>query len=86
VVTRGFLPVAADNAVLIAVSTGGVSLVVPKTTAYLVSKFAAARLFEYVQAENPNIRVHNIHPGGIETQMVVKTKEAGMDFPLDDSK
>lgn len=80
------MPVAAENAVLVAISTGAVSLVLPKTTAYLVSKFAAARLFEYIQAEFPNIRIHNIHPGGIETQMAVKTRDAGMDIPMDDSK
>jgi NAD(P)-dependent dehydrogenase (short-subunit alcohol dehydrogenase family) len=49
------------------------------------SKFAESKIFELVQVENPDIRVHNVHPGGIKTQMVDKTEAAGpMAVPLDD--
>lgn len=45
-----------------------------------------SRFFEHVQSENPHIRVHNLHPGGIQTNMAVKTQAAGMNIPMDDSK
>jgi NAD(P)-dependent dehydrogenase (short-subunit alcohol dehydrogenase family) len=84
--TKAFLPLAAKDAVLIASGTGAISFLMPKTASYLVSKLAESRFFEHVQAENPHIRVHNVHPGGIQTRMADKTQAAGMEIPMDDRK
>ncbi len=84
-VTQAFLRIAAPDAVLIGVGTGATAMVFPNFSAYLSSKFAESKIFELVQVENPNIRVHNVHPGGIKTQMVDKIEAAGlMAVPLDD--
>ena len=86
IVTKAFLPLAAADAVLIAMGTGAMSLLMPKGSAYLTSKLAETRFFEFVQSENPHIRVHNLHPGGIQTRMAEKTQAAGMKIPMDDGK
>jgi NAD(P)-dependent dehydrogenase (short-subunit alcohol dehydrogenase family) len=52
-------------------------------SAYASSKFAASRFFEHVAGEYPDIRVHNVHPGVIETAMEAKSRAAGYEFPLD---
>ncbi|KEF58141.1 uncharacterized protein A1O9_06065 [Exophiala aquamarina CBS 119918] len=38
---------------------------IPDFSSYAVGKAGAARLFEYVQNENPDLRVFNLHPGVI---------------------
>ncbi len=86
VATKAFLPLAAADAVLIAMGTGAMSFLMPKGSAYLTSKMAATRFFEFVQLENPHIRVHNLHPGGIQTRMAEKTQAAGMEIPMDHGK
>ncbi|UKZ84171.1 uncharacterized protein TrAFT101_000089 [Trichoderma asperellum] len=83
-VTKAFLPLEAENAVLVAMGTGAMSFLMPKSSSYLTSKLAESRFFEHVQAENPHIRVHNVHPGGIQTRMADKTQAAGMTIPMDD--
>ena len=40
---------------------------------YAVNKIAAAKLYEYVAAENPHVRCYSIHPGVIETDMSKKS-------------
>ena len=86
-VTQAFLRLAAPNAVLIGVGTGAATMVFPKGSAYLSSKLAESKIFEVVQVENPSIRVHNVHPGGIQTQMAEKTQAAGLvAVPMDDGK
>jgi NAD(P)-dependent dehydrogenase (short-subunit alcohol dehydrogenase family) len=51
-------------------------------SAYSTSKLAATRFFEYVQAENPQIRVANIHPGVVATDMHAKSQRNGYEFPM----
>ncbi|KAL2845025.1 putative NADP(+)-dependent dehydrogenase [Aspergillus pseudoustus] len=84
IAAKAFLPLAAPNAVLIASGSAASALVVPKASAYVSAKFAESRFFEFVQVENPHIRVHNIHPGTIATRMMDKTRAAGYEFPEDD--
>jgi NAD(P)-dependent dehydrogenase (short-subunit alcohol dehydrogenase family) len=86
VVTQAFLRHAAVDAVLVAIGTGASTLPMPNASAYLSSKFAQTRFFEYVQLENPHIRVHNVHPGAIQTAMAAKVLKAGIDLPLDNSE
>lgn len=72
--------------VLIALSTAGVCFFPPPPgfSAYGTSMVAKARFFESVAAENPDVRVHNVHPGAIDTEMGKKAADAGMKLPLDD--
>jgi NAD(P)-dependent dehydrogenase (short-subunit alcohol dehydrogenase family) len=64
---QSFLPFKGKNAIVIGVSTGGISF--PKAMAvghsgYLASKTALINLLEYVAAEEPDVRFTTIHPGG----------------------
>lgn len=43
-------------------------------------------MMEYLAFENPQIRVHIIHPGVIQTEMYKKSSEGGLDFAFDDSE
>jgi NAD(P)-dependent dehydrogenase (short-subunit alcohol dehydrogenase family) len=45
---------------------------------------AKARFFESVAAENPDVRVHNVHPGAVDTEMGKKAADGGMKLPQDD--
>jgi len=56
----------------------------PRCWAYTATKIANTRMFEYLQAENPNLRVVNVHPGVVDTDINASTEMAGMG--VDDSK
>ncbi|KAI4952342.1 hypothetical protein J4E91_002811 [Alternaria rosae] len=82
---RAFLNYAAEKPTFVHVSTGGCHIEpMPANSGYAVSKLAAARLMEYFAFENPQVRVHNIHPGVIQTDMYQKSSEGGLDFQFDD--
>jgi NAD(P)-dependent dehydrogenase (short-subunit alcohol dehydrogenase family) len=89
-VLSAFLSVAAPDATVINITSGIISGVVPGASAYTASKLAAARVFEFFQAENPEFRVVNLAPGVVLTDMHQKSvkhfEEKGWEqFPLDDS-
>ncbi|KAK2747953.1 hypothetical protein FQN57_001544 [Myotisia sp. PD_48] len=44
----------------------------PGASAYAPSKIASVKLLEYIQAENPHLRVFNVHPGLVTTEMSAK--------------
>ncbi|MBE3046081.1 SDR family oxidoreductase [Candidatus Bathyarchaeota archaeon] len=44
--------------------------------AYLSSKMAAVKLLQAFAAENPQVRLHNVHPGLVETAMSAKLAES----------
>lgn len=53
--------------------------------AYVSSKMAAVKLLECFAAENEHVRLHQVHPGVIETAMSRKLEEkVQMGFPPDD--
>jgi NAD(P)-dependent dehydrogenase (short-subunit alcohol dehydrogenase family) len=82
-----FLPVASKGASLINISTGITHLPqVPGYSGYHTSKLAAAKFFEYVHYENPDLFVLNIHPGVIKADMDKKTLAAGVELPYDESE
>jgi NAD(P)-dependent dehydrogenase (short-subunit alcohol dehydrogenase family) len=84
---KAFLNYAAEKPTFVHVSTGGCHIEpMPTNSGYAVSKLAAARLMEYFAFENPQVRVHNIHPGVVMTDMYKKSSEGGMEFQFDDSK
>ncbi|KAJ5900056.1 NADP(+)-dependent dehydrogenase [Penicillium taxi] len=55
--------------------------------AYVSSKMAAVKLLQSFAAENPQIRLHNVHPGFIDTAMSAKLSESiKLPFAHDDSQ
>ena len=83
IVTQGFLNgTAAETATLINVSSGVVHLpfaFVPGYSGYSASKLAMTKIIENVQQENPSLRVFNLQPGIIETDMSQKSGMPGRD-------
>ena len=54
--------------------------------AYVSSKMAAVKLLQSFAAENPQVRLHNVHPGFLETAMSAKLAETvKLPFSYDDS-
>ncbi|KAL6817401.1 hypothetical protein V8C40DRAFT_268909 [Trichoderma camerunense] len=73
---RTFQLYAAQDPVVINVSTAGTHLLVPGLSGYTASKLAATQLFDHFKAENTSTRVIQFHPGLIQTEMSQKTAEA----------
>ncbi len=91
VVTRAFLKhknsSPSAEPILVGVSTGALALPMgPNYSGYGASKFGQSRFFDAVAAEEKDIRVIQVHPGVIETDMGKKSAEAGMHLPLDDGE
>lgn len=54
--------------------------------AYVSSKMAAVKLLQTFATENPQVRLHNVHPGFLKTAMSAKLEEdVKLPFPYDDS-
>ncbi|PMD28970.1 NAD(P)-binding protein [Hyaloscypha variabilis F] len=69
-----FLPFAAQDATIINISSGIVSLpLIPFESAYHASKIAEAKFYEYVACEHPNFVVINLHPATFDSEMSAKT-------------
>jgi NAD(P)-dependent dehydrogenase (short-subunit alcohol dehydrogenase family) len=85
ITAQAFLTVAAEKAVLLSVSTLIVHVgCFPGFSSYAASKTATVRALDFVQGENPGIRVLSIQPGVVDTDM---NKKSGMtDVPFDDGK
>ena len=78
---------AAIGSVFVNVSTVGAHIpAVPTMSGYTISKSAALKLFEYMAAEKPAVRVMNVHPGVMDTAMGAKGQEGGIVLPWDDSE
>lgn len=61
------------GATLINISSGAGHLpYIPGFSAYAASKLSLAKIVEYIQHENPDLRVFNINPGAIATDMQAK--------------
>jgi len=72
--------------VLINITSGAVHLppsVIPTFSAYSASKLAAFNFFEFLQAEHPGLRVFQLQPGEILTEL---SKSSGRDRDMDDVK
>ena len=87
IVTQAFLKHAAKDAVLVNMTTGVAHLpTFPHYSSYAASKLAAVKFFNGVQAENPDVRVVNVHPGVIKSDMSDKSAAHGEVFPFDDGE
>lgn len=93
ITTRAFLATLRPKSpetepVLIASSSSGICFFPPPPgfSSYGTSMVAKARFFESVAVENPDVRVHNVHPGIIATEMGQKATDGGLVLPQDDSE
>ena len=79
--TRAFLSHAvAEGVSIINISAGFVhGPAQAPLSSYTCSKLAAAKLLEYVQAENPALHTVNVHPGVVESDMTRMAGFPGMD-------
>jgi NAD(P)-dependent dehydrogenase (short-subunit alcohol dehydrogenase family) len=84
---RAFLPLAAKDAVVLSTSTAVAHVpYVAGMSSYAASKLAAAKVYEYLHYEHPNLFVLNVHPGTIKTTMSDKALAPGAVFPYDHSR
>ncbi|OCT51333.1 putative oxidoreductase [Cladophialophora carrionii] len=76
-----------DGIIINVTSAAGHVPYVPGYSAYASSKLASAKAFEYLQHENPDLKVFNIQPGVIEsTSLATKAYEqSGITFPQQDT-
>lgn len=59
----------------------------PGMGAYVSSKMAAVKFLQSLAAENPQVRLHNVHPGLLRTAMSAKLAETiTLPYAYDDSK
>ena len=85
IVSKAFLKHAAENAVVVNMTTGVAHLLAMLDySSYAASKMGALKFFEGLQAEHPALRVVNVHPGVITSAMSRKSAEHGEIFPFDD--
>jgi NAD(P)-dependent dehydrogenase (short-subunit alcohol dehydrogenase family) len=76
---------AAENSTIIAYTTGAAHLpAVNGFSSYAVSKLSMIKLYDYLASEYPDVRVFNVHPGVIMTEMGYKALDGGIEFPQDD--
>jgi NAD(P)-dependent dehydrogenase (short-subunit alcohol dehydrogenase family) len=74
VTTQAFLKVAHPGATLINVTSGAAIIPhIPGYSSYSSSKLGAAKVMEYVHHENPDLRVFNLQPGTVQTDMAKKS-------------
>jgi NAD(P)-dependent dehydrogenase (short-subunit alcohol dehydrogenase family) len=79
VTTRAFLKVAQPGATIINISSSSAVIpLVPTISSYSGSKLAVSNIKECVHHENPDLRVFNLQPGLINTDMA---KRAGLISP-----
>jgi NAD(P)-dependent dehydrogenase (short-subunit alcohol dehydrogenase family) len=78
---RAFYRHASPDAILLHMSTAMLHVPAMPTGsgAYASSKAAGLKLVDQISLENPNIRVFNMHPGVIETDMGQKSRMPGQD-------
>ncbi|KAF4438394.1 Short-chain type dehydrogenase reductase [Fusarium acutatum] len=73
-VTQQFLKQSQPGDTIINIGSGAGHLPpIPGYSAYSASKLAFAKMIESVQLENPHLRVFNINPGAIATEMQKKS-------------
>lgn len=59
----------------------------PGMGAYVSSKMAAVKLMQAFAAENPQVRLHHVHPGFLDTAMSIQlSKSVQLPFDFDDSE
>ena len=54
-------------------------LPIPNLGAHGMSKIAGVKLFDYIQAENPDLHIVNTQPGSVDTEMSRQAGQRGKD-------
>ena len=87
IIAQTMLSYCSDKPVFVSLNTAGVIMgPLPNMGAYVSSKLPLVKLMEYFAAENPSLRVMNVHPGLIKTDAADIIEKTGLVFPYDDSK
>jgi NAD(P)-dependent dehydrogenase (short-subunit alcohol dehydrogenase family) len=78
---KEFVKYAAEGAHILHISScvGHMPPLEAGVSAYAASKAAAAKLFDYIAFENPELHIVNVHPGLVDTDMSRKSGHGGMD-------
>lgn len=86
IVTQAFLANRAETSTVVHVSTGGAHAppMFAGFAGYTVSKLAAAQVAAQTGFEHKDVRVINVHPGVLKTEMNQKSMDAGFELPFDD--
>ena len=80
VTTQAFLKVAVPNATVINIISAAAHVpYVPGFSGYGAAKVASTRIMEFLQHEEPGLRVFNLHPGTIPTDMAKKVAVVQME-------
>jgi len=67
---QAFLPLAGNEPVIISTNSAAIHIPpIPGAIAYTASKLAAYKMFEYLAAENPELRIVQIQPGVVATEI-----------------
>ena len=83
--THAFLPFRNTGASIVGVNAYIITLpasnpIAMGSSAYSCSKFAQAKLLEYVAAEHPDLFTVSVHPGAVDTEMF---RTAGLGAKVD---
>jgi len=79
IATQAFLNTASKNATLINISSGAAHLHGPGFAGYSASKLGLAKVMEFVQNENPDMKVFNVQPGVVQTALATKANRPARD-------
>jgi len=88
ILAQQFLEHCTPKPIFINVSTGGCHIppMSEGVSSYAASKLATAKMMEYFAHETPHVRVHNIHPGVIKSDMAQKAADNGQSLIFDESE
>ncbi|KAF3404926.1 Short chain dehydrogenase andI [Talaromyces pinophilus] len=79
IVVQQFLKHSQPDDTIINIGSGAGHLpCLPGYSAYSSSKLAFAKVIEHVQVENPDLRIFNINPGAIATEMQAKSGDVAI--------
>lgn len=74
------MPLLEEHASILNITSGIAHIdAMPRVWSYAVTKAATTKMFDYLQAENPKLRVFNVQPGVIATELNAPTGFAGQD-------
>ena len=81
-VAKEFISICSPSASIVNVASAAAHVQVPGLSAYSCAKIAGVKLFEFLHSEHPQLRVFNLHPGMIDSDM---NRKSGMP-PLDNGE
>jgi NAD(P)-dependent dehydrogenase (short-subunit alcohol dehydrogenase family) len=82
ITTQAFMKIAQTGATLINISSASAHIpYIEEFSGYSAAKLATVKIVEYVQHQNPKLRVFNVNPGFVETNMA---KASGLPMKMFD--